>query len=82
MPLIGETIGAYVDGLAEGVVASDGEAWAALQTETKRLGRLVDDLPVRYVGFVVPDELFVGFGFDLDEKWRHLPDLHLLQLEI
>ena len=38
------TIGAYVDGLAEGVVASDGEAWAALQTETKRLGRLVDDL--------------------------------------
>ena len=44
--------------------------------------RLVEDLPVRYVGFVVPDELFVGFGFDLDEKWRHLPDLHLLQLEI
>ena len=42
--------------------------------------RLVDDLPVRYVGFVVPDELFVGFGFDLDEQWRHLPDLHLLRL--
>ena len=44
--------------------------------------RLVDDLPVKYVGFVVPDELFVGFGFDLEEKWRHLPDLHLLQLEV
>jgi hypoxanthine phosphoribosyltransferase len=44
--------------------------------------RLVEDLPVRYVGFVVPDELFVGFGFDLDEQWRHLPDLHLLQLQI
>jgi hypoxanthine phosphoribosyltransferase len=42
--------------------------------------RLVEDLPVRYVGFVVPDELFVGFGFDLDEKWRHLPDLHLVRL--
>jgi len=42
--------------------------------------RLVDDLPVRYVGFVVPDELFVGFGFDLDEKWRNLRDLHLLHL--
>jgi hypoxanthine-guanine phosphoribosyltransferase len=41
--------------------------------------RLVDDLPVRYVGFVVPDELFVGYGFDLDEQWRHLPDLHLLR---
>ena len=41
--------------------------------------RLVDDLPVRYVGFVVPDELFVGYGFDLDERWRHLPDLRLLR---
>jgi hypoxanthine phosphoribosyltransferase len=41
--------------------------------------RLVHDLPVRYVGFVVPDELFVGYGFDLDERWRHLPDLHLVR---
>jgi hypoxanthine phosphoribosyltransferase len=40
--------------------------------------RLVDDLPVRYVGFVVPDELFVGYGFDLDERWRQLPDLRLI----
>ena len=43
--------------------------------------RLVDDLPVRYVGFVVPDELFVGYGFDLDEKWRQLPDLRLVHLD-
>ena len=39
--------------------------------------RLVEDLPVRYVGFTVPDEFFVGYGFDLDERYRHLPDLHL-----
>jgi hypoxanthine phosphoribosyltransferase len=39
--------------------------------------RLVDDLPVRYVGFTVPDEFFVGYGFDLDERFRNLPDLHL-----
>ena len=43
--------------------------------------RLVDDLPVRYVGFVVPDELFVGYGFDVDERWRQLPDLRLLHLD-
>ena len=42
--------------------------------------RLVEDLPVRYVGFVVPDELYVGYGFDLDERYRELPDLHLLHL--
>jgi hypoxanthine phosphoribosyltransferase len=32
---------------------------------------------VRYVGFTVPDEFFVGYGFDLDERYRGLPDLHL-----
>jgi len=39
--------------------------------------RLVEDLPVQYVGFTVPDEFFVGYGFDLDERYRNLPDLHL-----
>jgi hypoxanthine phosphoribosyltransferase len=41
--------------------------------------RLVEDLPVRYVGFTVPDELFVGYGFDLQERYRNLPDLHVLR---
>ena len=41
--------------------------------------RLVDDLPVKYVGFLVPDELFVGYGFDLEENWRHLGELRLLR---
>jgi len=40
--------------------------------------RLVDDLPIRYVGFTVPDEFFAGYGFDVDERWRNLPDLHLV----
>ena len=43
--------------------------------------RLVDDLPVRYVGFTVPDELFVGYGFDLEERYRNLPDLHVLRTD-
>ena len=41
--------------------------------------RLVADLPVRYVGFTVPDELFVGYGFDLDDRYRNLPDLRVIQ---
>ena len=32
--------------------------------------RLVEDLPLRYVGFTIPDEFFVGYGFDLDERYR------------
>jgi hypoxanthine phosphoribosyltransferase len=39
--------------------------------------RLVDDLDVGYVGFTIPDEFFVGYGFDLEERYRNLPDLHL-----
>ena len=38
--------------------------------------RLVDDLPLEYVGFTVPDELFAGYGLGLDERWRALPNLH------
>ena len=41
--------------------------------------RLVDDLPVRYVGFTIPDEFFVGYGFELDERFRNLPDLRLVR---
>jgi hypoxanthine phosphoribosyltransferase len=39
--------------------------------------RLVEDLPVEYVGFTVPDELFAGYGFDIGERYRSLPDLHV-----
>jgi hypoxanthine phosphoribosyltransferase len=42
--------------------------------------RLVDNLPVDYVGFTVPDEFFVGYGFDIDERWRNLPDLRLARV--
>jgi hypoxanthine phosphoribosyltransferase len=41
--------------------------------------RLVADLPVRYVGFTVPDILFVGYGFDLDDRYRNLPDLRVIR---
>ena len=41
--------------------------------------RLVDDLPVRYVGFTVPDSLFVGYGFDIEERHRNLPDIRVIR---
>ena len=43
--------------------------------------RLVDDLPLRYVGFTVPDELFAGYGLGLEERWRALPNLHYVVAE-
>ena len=44
--------------------------------------RRVEDLPLDYVGFTIPDEFFVGYGFDLHERYRNLPDLHLLRPEV
>jgi hypoxanthine phosphoribosyltransferase len=40
--------------------------------------RLVDEIPLRYVGFTVPDELFAGYGLGLDERWRAFADLHVV----
>ena len=35
--------------------------------------RVVDDVQVDYVGFVVPDVFVVGYGLDYDQKYRNLP---------
>ena len=43
--------------------------------------RLVEDVPLEYIGFTVPDELFAGYGLGLEECWRALPDLHFVAAE-
>jgi hypoxanthine phosphoribosyltransferase len=42
--------------------------------------RIIDD-PVRYSGFVVPDTFLVGYGFDYQQQYRNLPDLHVLDID-
>ena len=49
---------------------------AAVSLLDRPYRRLVDDIPLRYIGFTVPDELFAGYGLGLDERWRAYPDLH------
>jgi hypoxanthine phosphoribosyltransferase len=55
------------------------ESLSAVTLLDRPYRRLVEDLPVRYSGFTVPDEFFVGYGLDVDERYRNLPDLHVLQ---
>ncbi|MCE7791874.1 hypoxanthine phosphoribosyltransferase [Salipaludibacillus sp. CUR1] len=31
------------------------------------------DLPIDYVGFVIPDEFIVGYGIDFAQRYRNLP---------
>jgi len=37
------------------------------------------DVTIDYTGFTVPDVFVVGYGLDLDEKFRYLPDLCILE---
>lgn len=52
---------------------------AALLTKPSR--REVD-LPVRYIGFEVPDVFVVGYGLDLAERYRGIQDIVVLKPEV
>ena len=56
----------------------DPASLAAVTLLDRPYRRLVEDIPLRYTGFTVPDELFAGYGLGLDERWRALPDLHVV----
>jgi hypoxanthine phosphoribosyltransferase len=40
------------------------------------------DVPVRYVGFDIPDEFVVGYGLDYAERYRELPYVAVLKPEV
>ena len=42
--------------------------------------RRLADLPVKYQGFQVPDEFFVGYGFDYRQRLRNLPRIARLHV--
>lgn len=42
--------------------------------------RRIADVGVRYSGFTVPDDFFVGYGFDYRQRYRNLPYLAFLKI--
>ena len=40
------------------------------------------DVPVRYVGFEIPNKFVVGYGLDFAERYRNLPYVGVLDLEL
>jgi hypoxanthine phosphoribosyltransferase len=56
----------------------DPASLAAVSLLDRPYRRLVDDLPLTHIGFTAPDELFAGYGLGIDERWRSLPDLHIV----
>jgi hypoxanthine phosphoribosyltransferase len=43
--------------------------------------RRVVEVPLDYVGFEIPDEFVLGYGLDLDEKYRNLPYVCVLGVD-
>ncbi len=46
---------------------------------SKREARVVE-VPVRYVGFEIPNDFVIGYGLDYDERYRELPYVATLEL--
>ena len=67
--------------LARTLALREPESLAAVTLLDRPYRRLVESLPLRYVGFTVPDELFAGYGLGLDERWRSLPELRFVLAE-
>ena len=44
-----------------------------------KIARREVEVPVDYVGFVIPDEFVVGYGLDHDGLYRNLPDIAALE---
>jgi hypoxanthine phosphoribosyltransferase len=48
----------------------------------KQKERRAAAVPIRYVGFEIPDEFVVGYGLDYNEVYRNLPSIGVLRKEI
>jgi hypoxanthine phosphoribosyltransferase len=40
-----------------------------------REGQQKGDLGLKYVGFSIPPEFVIGYGLDVAERYRNLPDV-------
>lgn len=39
------------------------------------------DVPIKYKGFIIPDKFVFGYGLDLDEYYRNLPFIGVVDLD-
>lgn len=48
----------------------------------KSARRIVDNLPIKYIGFDVPDVFVVGYGLDYRQIYRNLPYVGILKKSV
>jgi hypoxanthine phosphoribosyltransferase len=63
-------------------LTSRGPASIEIMTLLTKPERRRIDIPIRYVGFEVPDVFVIGYGLDYDEHYRNLPCIATLKREV
>jgi hypoxanthine phosphoribosyltransferase len=46
---------------------------------TDKPSRTKTKVNIDYLGLTVPDRFIVGYGIDWDERFRHLPDIYVME---
>ena len=59
-----------------------GPASIKICTLLDKPARRVLDIPIDYVGFVIPDKFVIGYGLDFGEVYRNLPYVGVLKPEL
>ncbi len=59
-----------------------GATTCAVATLLSKPSRRVVEVPLAHVGFQIPDEFVIGFGMDVDGRYRELPDIVVYDAEI
>ena len=67
----GQTATRLIDLIGQGEPAS-----VALCCLLDKPSRRVVPIDANYRGLIVPGEFVVGYGLDLDQRWRNLPDIY------
>jgi hypoxanthine phosphoribosyltransferase len=52
-----------------------------LCTLLDKASRRTVDIPIDYIGFEIEDKFVFGYGLDLDEKFRNLPFIGVVDLD-
>jgi hypoxanthine phosphoribosyltransferase len=58
---------------------SAGPASVEIVTLLDKSSKRVVDVPVKYIGRPIDDQFLVGYGLDLEEHCRNLPDIYYLK---
>jgi hypoxanthine phosphoribosyltransferase len=58
---------------------ASGPASVEIVTLLDKASKRVADVPVKYVGRAIDDQFLVGYGLDLEEHCRNLPDIYYLK---